>query len=269
MDKLQDTKATTTVRKLKAQFARHGIPDIVVSDNGPQFSSEKFNQFADVWGFEHRTSSPGHPQGNGKAESAVKTAKKLIRKAKTAGEDPYLAMLAHRNTPTEGTESSPVQRLMGRRTKTLLPTTKILLRPHGTDITRIRQHAARKQQQTEKHYNKKAKNLAPLTEGDVIRMRPFTLNQRRWKKGIVSSRLDERSYEVKTNKGSYRRNRVDLKKTREQPESLMTDTTQTEIAELDGSPDMTQNGQAKEPETSRQRPTRIRREPSYLNDYIR
>ena len=85
----------------------------------------------------------------------------------------------------------------------------------------------------------------------------------------MSRRLDERSYEVKTSNVSYRRNRVDLKKTREQPESLMTDTTQTEIAELDGSPDMTQNGQAKEPETSRQRPTRIRREPSYLNDYIR
>ena len=108
VDKLQDTKATTTVRKLKAQFARHGIPDIVVSDNGPQFTSDKFNHFADVWGFEHRTSSPVHPQGNGKAESAVKTAKKLRRKAKTAGKDPYLAMLAHRNTPTEGTESKPI-----------------------------------------------------------------------------------------------------------------------------------------------------------------
>ena len=76
VDKLQDTKATTTVRKLKAQFARHGIPDIVVSDNGPQFTSDKFNHFADVWSFEHRTSSPDHPQGNGKAESVVKTVKR-------------------------------------------------------------------------------------------------------------------------------------------------------------------------------------------------
>ena len=51
-------------------------------------------------------------------------------------------MLAHRNTLTEETESSPVQRLMGRRTKTLLPTTTNLLRPHGTDITRMREQDA-------------------------------------------------------------------------------------------------------------------------------
>ena len=93
---------------------------------------------------------------------------------------------------------------MGRRTKTLQPTKTTLLRPHGTDITRIRQRAARKQQQTENYYNKRAKNLAPLTEGNVIRMRPFTLNQRRLKKVYrVYRRLDERSYEIKTRKGNY------------------------------------------------------------------
>ena len=47
------------------------------------------------------------------------------------------------------------------------------------------------------------------------------------------------------------------------------DMTQNEIADSDDSPYMTQNDQTKEPETSRQRPTMIRREPSYLNDYIR
>lgn len=51
-------------------------------------------------------------------ESAVKTAKRLM--AKRAGADPYLAVLDHRNTPSQGTDSSPAMVLMGKRTKTLL-----------------------------------------------------------------------------------------------------------------------------------------------------
>ena len=91
---------------------RHGIPDLVISGNSPQFASEKFSQFTKEWNFEHHTSSPGHPQANGKVESVVKTAKKLLRKAKDSREAPYLSISMHRNTPTEGLESSPGQRFM-------------------------------------------------------------------------------------------------------------------------------------------------------------
>ena len=38
-----------------------------------------------------------YPQSNGKAEYAMKTVKRLLVKAKAAGEDPYLAVLDHRN----------------------------------------------------------------------------------------------------------------------------------------------------------------------------
>ena len=88
---------------------------------GPQFTSEKFANFE--WSFEHRTSSPGHQQANGQAEAAAKTAKRLIRKAEETGSDPYKAILTQKNMPTEGMDSSPAQRLLGRRCKTLLPTT--------------------------------------------------------------------------------------------------------------------------------------------------
>jgi len=118
---------STVVLKLKSHFARYGCPDKVISDNGPQFTADEFSKFAKTWHFEHRTSSPGNSKGNGKAESAVKTAKRLMRKALDAGTEPYLAILDYRNTPTQGMESSPAQRLMNRRTKTLLPTTRALL----------------------------------------------------------------------------------------------------------------------------------------------
>ena len=62
---LEDEKASTVKRKLKGHFARYGIPDSVVTDNGPQFSSDKFRKFAEEWEFTVCPSSPGHQQANG------------------------------------------------------------------------------------------------------------------------------------------------------------------------------------------------------------
>ena len=69
VDRLPDTKASTAILKLKSHFARYGIPDQVVSDNGPQFTSKEFATFAKTWDFEYLTSSPGNSKANGKAES--------------------------------------------------------------------------------------------------------------------------------------------------------------------------------------------------------
>ena len=119
IDKLNNTSASTVILKLKSHFTRHFCPDQVVSDNGPQFDRQEFQKFAETWDFEHTPSSPGSSKANGKAESAVKTAKRLLRKALDSGKDPYMAILDYRSTPTQGMDSSPVQRLMNQRTKTL------------------------------------------------------------------------------------------------------------------------------------------------------
>lgn len=108
VDRMTSKTADEVVKKLKAHLARHGIPDQFVSDNGQPFSSAKFQQFADTYGFEHIKSSPTYPQSNGKVENTVKTAKHLLEKAVKSEQDPYLALLDWRNTPTEILNSSPV-----------------------------------------------------------------------------------------------------------------------------------------------------------------
>ena len=123
VDRLPDTKSTTIIPKLKAHFARNGSPNNVVSDGGPQYMSEEFKRFAREWDFEHVTSFLHHQNANGKAEAAVKMAKSQCENTRSGNGDIYKAFLELRNTPSQGVESSPAQRLLGRRTRAFVPTT--------------------------------------------------------------------------------------------------------------------------------------------------
>ena len=69
--KLRGTTSRDVIEILKSTFSRHGIPETVVSDNGPQFSSQEFRDFAKQYEFCHVTSSPLYPQSNGQAERGV------------------------------------------------------------------------------------------------------------------------------------------------------------------------------------------------------
>ena len=71
---LRSTTSGGVVEALKAIFARHGIPETVISDNGPQYASEEFAKFAVEYSFKHITSSPHFPQRNGHVERSVKSA---------------------------------------------------------------------------------------------------------------------------------------------------------------------------------------------------
>ena len=58
IDRLYDLKVSTAIRKLKADMARYGIPDEVVSDSGSQYTSQEFKTFAKEYGFNHVTTVP-------------------------------------------------------------------------------------------------------------------------------------------------------------------------------------------------------------------
>ena len=151
--RLHSVTSRCIIREFREIFARFGIPEILVTDNGPQFSSTEFKTFAQTWGFAHVTSSPRYPKSNGKAENAVKTVKNLFTKCKESGTSEFLALLDWRNTPTAGMSTSPAQRLFGRRCRTIIPVSQELLKPrYSTEKDRldILSNKRRKQQ----YYNR-------------------------------------------------------------------------------------------------------------------
>ena len=77
---LKSTLAEVTIRAIKEVFARHGTAELVISDNGPQFSSSVFREFAKENNFIHITSSPRYPQAHGEAERDVRTIKDWWKK---------------------------------------------------------------------------------------------------------------------------------------------------------------------------------------------
>lgn len=70
-----------TIMKLRELFARFGLPQAIVSDNGTQFTSEAYADFLQNNGVKRILIPPGHPSSNGAAENSVKTVKNSIRKA--------------------------------------------------------------------------------------------------------------------------------------------------------------------------------------------
>ena len=205
LDELADTTSLTVIDCTKKHFARYGVPDRVITDNGPQFRSQEYEKFAATWKFEHTTSSPYHSQSNGKAESAVKIAKKLLQKSKKDHRDVQLAILDWRNTPTESSNVSPSQKFHSRRTRTLLPTAEPLLMPEVPN--NVQEAIELRRQKAKFYYDKGAKTLPNLTIGQPVRIQPLSKDGS-WKKATTVNVLGNRSYTVQTEEGQrYRRNR--------------------------------------------------------------
>ena len=211
---LKEITASAIIKFMKVQFSRHGIPDVLVSDNGPQFANREFAEFAKNWEFQHVTSSPYHPKSNGKAESAVKVVKRLFKKALKDNKDPWLSLLDYRNTPTAGIQSSPVQRLMSRRTKTLVPIATNLLYPNVPEG--VTDKIQLKRQKAKSYHDRNVKILPDLDIGQEVRIAPLHRGKS-WEVGTCLQKLSDRSYLVETKGEVLRRNRQAIKPVPEVP----------------------------------------------------
>ena len=203
----QDPTSSQVIAHLKSVFARHGIPKTLVSDNGPQFASEKFRQFLKDWEIQYDPASPRYPKANGMAESVVKSVKSLFKKAHKANEDPYLALLNHHATPNNTDGLSPAKKLMNCELNTRLSNIKQSV--NTTANKEISMKLQLKKEKQKEIYNRKAKDLPIIPTGATVRIH----DGKTWhEKALVTgkSRMP-RSYNIKTESGRIlRRNRQHL-----------------------------------------------------------
>ena len=203
--KLPTATSLTVISALKSIFSRHGIPEILRSDNGPQFDSADMVSFASSYGFYHDTSSPRYPQSNGQAERAVQTIKKLLKKSK----DPYLSLLAYRSAPLQWCGYSPAELLMGRRLRTSLPQTQQSLIPSWSYLEQFRAKDECFKNQQKEHYDRRhrASVLPVLPDNTPVLVQTGSSRV----PGTTISQADApRSYLIQTSSGTVRRNRQHL-----------------------------------------------------------
>ena len=122
---IQRTDAKEITEKLVTLFATLGKPLQIISDNGPQFTSQVFKDFCKEWGIVHRLVTPYHPQSNGEVERFFRTVMKIVKIAMAKQENWRVALekflLSYRTTPHTTTNVSPAEMLLGRNTTTKLP----------------------------------------------------------------------------------------------------------------------------------------------------
>ena len=106
--------SSITIEKLRGMIATHGIPDVIVSDNGTVFTSDEFETFMRLNGIRHVRSAPYHPSTNGLAERAIQILKENLRKSKTGSLETSRSLFKYRTTPHTTTGVSPAELLMGR-----------------------------------------------------------------------------------------------------------------------------------------------------------
>ena len=202
LDYLPNTTFDMIVGKLKHHIARHGRPEYLISDYGPQYTSSVMKKMLQQWGIAHHTSYPGNSQAYGVAEASMKTDKRLLRKCKAASEDPYLGLLNVPNTPKQNIGPSPAQILLGRRTNTLVPTLIKKLKAQY-DVNEYKNDA-----KANAYENVKSRDLTKRSADDNVRIQPIKSGQNEWREETVDKALSNSSYIVKTSDGrSYQRNR--------------------------------------------------------------
>lgn len=205
--KLSTTTSTSLVNSLRSIFAEYGVPETVISDNGPQYSSHEFAVFASKYGFKHTTSSPHFPQANGKAERYVGAVKDILTKTLQAKGDAHMALLCMRTTPIGPKLPSPAELIFGRKIQANLPTFNTYRQEDevGDALRQLRAVEDRTPRRP----------LPDLTPGQSVRIQDPV--SKKWHPGIVETKEEEpRSYLIKKPNGAIlRRNRKHIRTTGE------------------------------------------------------
>lgn len=186
--------STTTSRCLRKIFASFGVPESLVTDNGPSFVSDEFEQFLSKNAIKHKTSPPYHPASNGLAERAVQIVKKGIKKMSSGNLQDKLSrfLFRYRNTPQSTTGSTPAELLLGRKMRSPMD----VIHP---DLQRKVENAQ------EKQMDDHSKVLQPRTlePGDTVSAKNFSRDAKEtpWLTGQIVSCQGSRAFLVQLSDG--------------------------------------------------------------------
>ena len=102
---------------LKDIFSNFGIPETIISDNGPCYKIQEFNSFCARFEISHITGASHNHQANSIAECMIQTIKHLMVKNYN---DTWLAMLILKSMPMNGIDRSPAELMCNRQFQTNL-----------------------------------------------------------------------------------------------------------------------------------------------------
>ena len=192
-----NTTAADIIHHLKPMFARHGIPERFISYNGPQFIAADFARFADEYGFTHITTSPRYPQANGEIERTVQTVKNMLKKTREL----QRALLAYRSTPLEH-GFSPAELLMGRKIRSMVPTSPSQLVPLWPYLDQFREADEHLKARPKRNFDTRhgARDLPELRPGDQVWLPDYKTQGT-----VLEKSSTPRSYMVQTPSGELRR----------------------------------------------------------------
>jgi hypothetical protein len=182
------TTADDTIAVLRHIFITEGLPETIVTDNGPQFTSREFQDFCTSHGIKHMTSPPFHPASNGEAERLVQSLKKGIEK-NCAGGVPVKASLqlflaTYRCLPHPSLNwKSPAEVLHGRQPRNLLSLLNPLKKSDGHNVEKTSYQFGPESQVYARNYGTGPK----------------------WLPGTIINKLGNTLFRVRTDRGVWKR----------------------------------------------------------------
>ena len=197
----ESATAEVTIKALREVMSRWGLALMLVSDNGPCFTSYEFAEFCKHDHIKHITVSPHHPASNGLAERAVQVFKRGVKKLSGIIDDNIAHfLLYYRSTPQNTTGESPSFLMLNRQIRTRVD---IMLPQRHNDVIVKQQNML---------LGGKRKEPRTLYMGDPVRIVNFSKsakNQDKWLAGVVIDKLGPLTYLITLDDGRIFRRHID------------------------------------------------------------
>ena len=178
VEEMTTITAQATVSRLMTIFSRFGLPDLIVSDNGPTFVSAEFQAFLTRNGIVHRTTAPYMPSSNGLAERAVRELKTRLSKMTSTpvGDRISKWLFFYRTTPHSTTGETPSRLLLGYQPMTRFDR----LKPSLECKVRGRQSV-----QVDQHKRRHTTVRSTFSSGDKVLARTYLKGRAVWRPATI------------------------------------------------------------------------------------